>query len=112
MSAPAAAKRPERGSRLKDFRLRWRLMSAYERFEQVVVLALGLIIAAIDWMALLQPYRRVVPLLIDSAIDPPDHDGFQSLFGANFTALIALPAFSRKFVSSVRQPRPHRPSPR
>jgi uncharacterized membrane protein (DUF373 family) len=87
---PACAERSERGSTLKEFRLQWRLMNAYERFEQVVVLALGLIIAAVIVMALLQLYRRVVPLLIGGVIDPLDHDVFQSLFGAIFTVLIAM----------------------
>lgn len=58
---------------LKDLRLQWRLMNAYERFEQLVVLALGLIIAAVIVMALAQRYRRVVPLLIGGAIDLLDH---------------------------------------
>lgn len=65
-------------------------MDAYERFEQLVVLALGLIIAAVIVMALVQRYRRVVPLLVGGAIDPLDHDVFQSLFGAIFTVLIAM----------------------
>ncbi len=90
MPEPACAERSERGSTLKEFRLQWRLMNAYERFEQVVVLALGLIIAAVIVMALLQLYRRVVPLLIGGVIDPLDHDVFQSLFGAIFTVLIAM----------------------
>lgn len=56
----------------------------------MVVLALGLIIAAVIVMALLQLYRRVVPLLIGGTIDPLDHEAFQSLFGAIFTVLIAM----------------------
>ena len=80
----------ERRTALSEFRLQWRLMNAYERFEQLVVLALGLIIAGIILMALLQLYRRVVPLLIGGAIDPLDHEVFQSLFGAIFTVLIAM----------------------
>lgn len=90
MAIPVSEERPERVSTLKEFRLQWRLMNVYERFEQMVVLALGLIIAAIIVMALLQLYRRVVPLLIGGAIDPLDHDAFQSLFGAIFTVLIAM----------------------
>ncbi len=90
VSTPPSAERSERSSTLKEFRLQWRLMNAYERFEQLVVLALGLIIAAVIVMALLQLYRRVVPLLIGGAIDPLDHDVFQSLFGAIFTVLIAM----------------------
>jgi uncharacterized membrane protein (DUF373 family) len=75
---------------MQDFRLQWRLMNAYERFEQVVVLALGLIIAAVILMALLQLFRRVVPLLLGGVIDPLDHEVFQTLFGAIFTVLIAM----------------------
>ena len=80
----------ERPTALTEFRLQWRLMNAYERFEQLVVLALSLIIAGIILMALLQLYRRVVPLLIAGAIDPLDHEVFQTLFGAIFTVLIAM----------------------
>jgi uncharacterized membrane protein (DUF373 family) len=80
----------ERRTALTEFRLQWRLMNAYERFEQLVVLALSLIIAGIILMALLQLYRRVVPLMIGGAIDPLDHEVFQSLFGAIFTVLIAM----------------------
>jgi uncharacterized membrane protein (DUF373 family) len=65
-------------------------MNAYERFEQLVVLALSLIIAGIILMALFQLYRRVLPLLIAGAIDPLDHEVFQTLFGAIFTVLIAM----------------------
>jgi uncharacterized membrane protein (DUF373 family) len=65
-------------------------MNAYERFEQLVVLALGLIIAGIILMALFQLYLRVVPLLMAGAIDALDHEVFQSLFGAIFTVLIAM----------------------
>ncbi len=80
----------ERHSMFREFRFQWRLMNAYERFEQLVVLALGLIIAAVIAMALLQLYQRVLPLLVGGAIDPLDHDVFQSLFGAIFTVLIAM----------------------
>lgn len=90
MSIPGCTARSDRASTLKEFRLQWRLMNAYERFEQAVVLSLGLIIAAVVVMALLQLYRRVVALLVAGAIDPLDHDVFQSLFGAIFTVLIAM----------------------
>ena len=80
----------KRNSSLKEFQLQWRLMSAYERFEQLVVLALSLMIAAVIVISLLQLYRRVLPLLITGAIDPLDHAVFQTLFGAMFTVLIAM----------------------
>jgi len=100
----------DRPTAVQKFRLQWSLMSAYERFEQMVVLALGLIIAAVIVMALLQLYSRVVPLLIRGAIDPLDHEVFQTLFGSIFTVLIAMefkhsivrPALRRNSIVQVR----------
>jgi uncharacterized membrane protein (DUF373 family) len=88
----------------------WRLMSAYERFEQLVVLALSLIIASVILMALIQLCRSLLPLLITGAIDPLDHGVFQTVFGSIFTVLIALefkhsivrPALRRNSVVQVR----------
>lgn len=97
-------------SAVQKFRIQWSLMSAYERFEQIVVLALGLIIAAVIVMALFQLYSRVVPLLLGGAIDPLDHEVFQTLFGSIFTVLIAMefkhsivrPALRRNSIVQVR----------
>ncbi|MDR0188931.1 hypothetical protein RCO22_08255 [Pseudomonas yamanorum] len=36
---------PEPDSSFKRFRVQWALMNAYERFEQIIVFALGHIIA-------------------------------------------------------------------
>lgn len=58
-SAVAMTQSFDRHATLKEFRLQWRLMNAYERFEQLVVLALGLIIAGIILMALFQLYLKV-----------------------------------------------------
>lgn len=85
-------------------------MSAYERFEQLVVLTLSLIIALVIVIAVLQLCRNVVPLLIGGVIDPLDHNAFQALFGSLFTVLIALefkhsivrPALRRNSVVQVR----------
>lgn len=108
--AKLGSEKHESGSALKNFRLQWALMSAYERFEQLVVLALSLIIATVIMMALLQLCSRVVPLLIKGALDPLDHNAFQSLFGSIFTVLIALefkhsivrPALRRDSIVQVR----------
>lgn len=108
--AKLGSEKHESGSALKNFRLQWALMSAYERFEQLVVLALSLIIATVIMMALLQLCGRVVPLLIEGALDPLDHNAFQSLFGSIFTVLIALefkhsivrPALRRDSIVQVR----------
>lgn len=101
--------RPRKSS-LKNLRVQWSLMNAYERFEQVIVLALGVIIALVIIMALVQLYRRVLPLLLGGAIDPLDHAVFQTLFGSIFTVLIAMefkhsivrPAFRKDSIVQVR----------
>lgn len=85
-------------------------MSAYKRFEQLVVLTLSLIIALVIVIAVLQLCRNVVPLLIGGVIDPLDHNAFQALFGSLFTVLISLefkhsiarPALRRNSVVQVR----------
>jgi uncharacterized membrane protein (DUF373 family) len=80
----------ESNSSFKNFKIQWALMSVYEKFEQIVVFSLGLIVASVILMALLQLCRRLVPLLISGTIDPLDHNVFQSIFGSIFTVLIAL----------------------
>ena len=67
---------------------RW--IAAYERFEQLVVLALSLVIALVIVMTLVQLYQRVLPLILGGVLDPLDHATFQALFGSIFTVLMAL----------------------
>jgi uncharacterized membrane protein (DUF373 family) len=78
------------GPLLQETREHWPLMNHYERFEHVVAFILGVIIALVIALALLQLLARVVPLLLSGAIDPLDHDVFQGLFGMIMTLLIAL----------------------
>jgi uncharacterized membrane protein (DUF373 family) len=66
------------------------LMTVYKRFEQVVALALSLIIATVIVIALIQLCKRILPLIVGGALDPLEHDVFQSLFDAIFTVLIAM----------------------
>jgi uncharacterized membrane protein (DUF373 family) len=65
-------------------------MSLYERFEQMVAIALSLIIAVLILIALCQLYERILPLVLGGALDPLDHEVFQALFGSIFTVLIAM----------------------
>jgi uncharacterized membrane protein (DUF373 family) len=69
---------------------RWPLMSFYERFEQIVAHVLGIIVAIIIVIALFQLLSRVLPLVLGGALDPLDHEAFQSLFGMIMTLLIAM----------------------
>jgi uncharacterized membrane protein (DUF373 family) len=78
------------GKLLEETRERWSIMTVYERFEQVVAIILSLVIALVIALALVQLVLHVVPLLIAGAIDPLDHEVFQTLFGMVMTLLIAL----------------------
>jgi len=53
----------------RETRDRWPLMTAYERFEQVIALALSFIVAVVIVIALIQLVIRVLPLLIGGAVD-------------------------------------------
>jgi uncharacterized membrane protein (DUF373 family) len=75
---------------IRNVRARWALMTLYERFEQIVAIALSLIIAILIIIALVQLYERVLPLVLGGALDPLDHEVFQALFGSIFTVLIAM----------------------
>ena len=84
---------PNRGARPRlfaDTRDHWSIMTAYERFEQIIALALSLIIAIVVVVALYQLGRRTLTLVLGGAFDPLDHEVFQSLFGAMMTVLIAM----------------------
>lgn len=68
----------------------WALMTLYERFEQLMAIALSLIIAVLILIALFQPYERVFLLVFGGALNPLDHEVLQTLFGSIFTVLIAM----------------------
>ena len=74
----------------RETRDRWPLMTAYERFEQVVALVLSFIIAVVIVLALVQIVVRVLPLLIGGGVDILDYGVFQALFGTIMTLLIAM----------------------
>jgi len=73
-----------------ELHAQWRLMSVYEKFEQVVALALSGVIAVIIVVSLLQLVRTVYTLLVLDALNPVDHRVFQTVFGMIMTLLIAM----------------------
>ncbi|PZR32099.1 MAG: diguanylate cyclase [Ectopseudomonas oleovorans] len=83
---------------LDEMRSQWRLMTVYERFEQVVderfeqVVAITLsgVIALVIVISLIQLIRLVFTLLVMDALNPLDHKVFQLVFGATMTLLIAM----------------------
>lgn len=82
--------KPERRSAFQIFRDEWTIMSFYERFEQVIALALSAVIAMIVVVSLLQLISIVFSLLIIDAFNPLDHKVFQTVFGMIMTLLIAM----------------------
>lgn len=71
-------------------RSQWRLMTVYERFEQVVAITLSGVIALVIVISLIQLIRLVFTLLVMDALNPLDHKVFQLVFGAIMTLLIAM----------------------
>jgi uncharacterized membrane protein (DUF373 family) len=71
-------------------REQWRIMTFYERFEQVIALALSGLIAVIIIVSLIQLSTTVFNLLWTGAFNPLDHKVFQSVFGMIMTLLIAM----------------------
>jgi len=71
-------------------RSQWRLMTFYERFEQVVALVLSAVIAVIIVVSLFQLIAIVFTLLVLDAFNPLDHKVFQKVFGMIMTLLIAM----------------------
>ena len=75
---------------LDEMRSQWRLMTVYERFEQVVAITLSGVIALVIVISLIQLIRLVFTLLVMDALNPLDHKVFQLVFGATMTLLIAM----------------------
>lgn len=75
---------------LDEMRSQWRLMTVYERFEQVVAITLSGVIAVVIVISLIQLIRLVFTLLVMDALNPLDHKVFQLVFGATMTLLIAM----------------------
>ena len=75
---------------LDEMRSQWRLMTVYERFEQVVAITLSGVIALVIVISLIQLIRLVFTLLVMDALNLLDHKVFQLVFGATMTLLIAM----------------------
>jgi uncharacterized membrane protein (DUF373 family) len=74
----------------RELREKWQLLGFYERFEQLVAVALSAIIIVIIGVSLFQLVRVVFLLLVAEAFNPLDHEVFQKVFGMIMTLLIAM----------------------
>lgn len=77
-------------SEIKELRSKWRTLSIYERFEQMVVGVLTLVIAIIGAIATWQLLLYTLKLVRSHLVNPADPQVFQGLFGMVLTVLIAL----------------------
>jgi uncharacterized membrane protein (DUF373 family) len=76
--------------RPQDTHNAWALLTGYERFEQVVSLALTVLISVLVIITLLRLTYRVCYLVVFEVIDPAQPEVFQTIFGMVMTVLIAL----------------------
>ena len=81
----------------------WRSLTFYEKFEQVVVFVLTVLIALIVLAALWNLLKLVATsLLLVDLLDPTEPAVFQTIFGAIFTVVIAL-EFKRSLLVVVER---------
>jgi uncharacterized membrane protein (DUF373 family) len=71
-------------------RAAWALLTGYERFEQVVSLALTALVSVLIVVTLVRLTYRVCTLILFDVTDPSQVEIFQSVFGMVMTVLIAL----------------------
>jgi uncharacterized membrane protein (DUF373 family) len=69
----------------------FKLLSLYQRFEQVVILILTALIAVVVVVAVWNLVLKIVlGLVFTGSFDPSDYSAFQAVFGMIFTVIIAL----------------------
>jgi uncharacterized membrane protein (DUF373 family) len=73
-----------------EWNSRWKTLSIYEKFEQLIVSILTWIIAVIVAVATWQLILHTVSMIRSHLLDPRDSQAFQSLFGMVLTLQIAL----------------------
>jgi uncharacterized membrane protein (DUF373 family) len=68
----------------------WRLLTVYEKFEQIVALILVLLISVVIVVALYHLGEKVTTMVINNMDDLNNPSTFQALFGMIMTLLIAM----------------------
>jgi uncharacterized membrane protein (DUF373 family) len=75
---------------LRRTRDAWPVLTAYERFEQVVSLIITALVSALVVVALVHLVSRILLLILYDLADPAEQQVFQAVFGMIMTVLIAL----------------------
>ena len=73
-----------------EARVRWNLLTFYQKFEHSVILLLSALIALIIVLAVWNLTLKVLDSVVYSNFDPTNNAVFQALFGMIFTVIIAL----------------------
>jgi uncharacterized membrane protein (DUF373 family) len=77
--------------RLAAERQRWKLLTAYQKFEHAVIFLLTGLIAVVVVFAVWNLVLKILLSVISSSgFDPTDYEVFQAFFGMIFTVIIAL----------------------
>ena len=71
-------------------RVRWNLLTFYQKFEHAIILILTGLIAIVVAFAVWNLLLKVLLSIFSSRFDPTDYMVFQALFGMIFTVIIAL----------------------
>jgi uncharacterized membrane protein (DUF373 family) len=86
-----------------EARRRFDLLSFYEKFEQIIIFILTVLIALFVVFAVWNLALNVVQSIASSSLDPTDYTVFQSVFGAILTVIIALEFKRSLLISAERQ---------
>ena len=79
------------------------MLSFYEKFEQIVIFILTVLIAVFVIFAVWNLALKVLQSIASSTLDPTDYSVFQTVFGAILTVIIALEFKKSLLVSAERQ---------
>ena len=85
-----------------EARRRFDLLSFYEKFEQIVIFILTVLIAVFVIFAVWNLALKVFQSIASSTLDPTDYSVFQAVFGAILTVIIAL-EFKRSLLVSAER---------
>ena len=88
---------------LADARRRFDLLNFYEKFEQLVIFILTVLIAVFVIFAVWNLALKILQSIASSTLDPTDYSVFQTVFGAILTVIIALEFKRSLLVSTERQ---------
>jgi uncharacterized membrane protein (DUF373 family) len=83
-------------------REQWSAMTLYEKFEQVIIFVLSILIAVIVVASLWALLREVMNRLVLGVFETLDYATFQVVFGMIFTVVIAL-EFKRSLLVATKR---------